>query len=227
MNDEGKTNSDIPLHANGTKEEENSVPEAKSEPLTETGSADATPPLPIESNATLKQPLGDTDDGEDPTKPKNKKPRLIANYVPERQEEIRQANRIAARECRKRKKQVVQELEMTLKLLTEENQMLSMQHELLTCSLQQAKLSRQFTKSQDQQQQGVTGSENISTTTNNTGAAAPAGIANLNTPLSITLPMGFAGQQNIMMPGIPQIQTEAISANAATAAAPAAGRWNA
>jgi len=226
MSEEGKTN-DIPLQAipNVTKIAESSEPEGKSEPLTEVGSI--TLPLPStdnESKVTLDQSSTEA------LRPKNKKPRLIANYIPERQEEIRQANRIAARECRKRKKQVVQELEMTLKLLTEENQMLSMQHELLTCSLQQAKLSRQFTNSQDQQQQqnsGIAGSENISTTTNNNnGAAAPAGIANLNTQLSISLPMGFAGQQNIMMTGIPQMKTETINGNAETPA-PVSGRWNA
>ena len=61
-----------------------------------------------------------------------KKRRLIANFEPTRQQEIREANRVAARICRKRKKQFSQSLEATLKVLGEENQHLTSQHDTLS-----------------------------------------------------------------------------------------------
>jgi len=61
-----------------------------------------------------------------------KKRRLIANFDPTRQHEIRESNRVAARVCRKRKKQFSQSLEATLKVLGEENQLLTAQHDTLS-----------------------------------------------------------------------------------------------
>ena len=61
-----------------------------------------------------------------------KKRRLIANFEPTRQQEIREANRVAARICRKRKKHFSQSLEATLKVLGEENQHLTSQHDILS-----------------------------------------------------------------------------------------------
>lgn len=59
------------------------------------------------------------------------KPRLIANYDPMRQEEIRRANRVAAMECRKRKKMLTQNLEITLENVKNENQTLKGQYNAL------------------------------------------------------------------------------------------------
>lgn len=61
-----------------------------------------------------------------------KKRRLIANFEPTRQQEIREANRVAARICRKRKKHFSQSLEATLKVLGEENHHLTSQHDILS-----------------------------------------------------------------------------------------------
>jgi len=77
-----------------------------------------------------------------------KKPRLMANYDSKRQEEIRLANRHAARECRKRKKMFNEELETAITKLTEENQALTVQHHTLTSCLRQVIITRQ----QQQQQ---------------------------------------------------------------------------
>lgn len=81
--------------------------------------------------------------------PRKKKKRLMANYDSKRQEEIRLANRHAARECRKRKKMFNEELETAITKLTEENQALTVQHQTLTSCLRQVIITRQ----QQQQQQ--------------------------------------------------------------------------
>eukprot|EP00979_Chaetoceros_neogracilis_P003620 scaffold629_cov257-Chaetoceros_neogracile.AAC.10 len=71
-----------------------------------------------------------------------KKRRLIANFDTTRQQEIRQANRIAARICRKRKKHLAKELEGTFHSLCTENQLLSSQFDTLSGWVTQLKVSR-------------------------------------------------------------------------------------
>lgn len=77
---------------------------------------------------------------------RKKRRRLIANFDQTRQEEIREANRIAARICRKRKKQFAQDLEATLKVLDVENAELSTQYETLSVWLTQIKMERNETE---------------------------------------------------------------------------------
>ena len=79
-------------------------------------------------------------------KQRKKRRRLIANFDQTRQEEIREANRIAARICRKRKKQFAQDLEAALKVLDVENQELSTQYETLSVWLTQIKMARKETE---------------------------------------------------------------------------------
>lgn len=74
------------------------------------------------------------DDQEERPTSKNKstgKQRLIAKYEPSKQEEIRRANRLAARECRKRKKLLTKNLESTLEAVKNENQVLQGQYNAL------------------------------------------------------------------------------------------------
>lgn len=59
------------------------------------------------------------------------KQRLIANYDPSQQEKIRRANCLAARECRKRKKLLTQNLEATLESVKNDNQILQGQYDAL------------------------------------------------------------------------------------------------
>jgi len=73
---------------------------------------------------------------------RKKRRRLIANFDQTRQEEIREANRLAARICRKRKKQFAQDLEATLKVLDVENQELATQYETLSVWLTQINMTR-------------------------------------------------------------------------------------
>jgi hypothetical protein len=68
------------------------------------------------------------------------KQRLIAKYEPSKQEEIRRANRLAARECRKRKKLLTKNLESTLEAIKNENQILQGQYNALVRFLYEMRL---------------------------------------------------------------------------------------
>lgn len=80
------------------------------------------------------------------------KQRRIANYEPSKQEEIRRANRLAARECRKRKKQMTQNLESALEEVKNENQLLQGQYNALTTMVNQLKVQHMAATTQNPQQ---------------------------------------------------------------------------
>ena len=92
-----------------------------------------------------------------------KKRRLIANFDTTRQQEIRQANRIAARVCRKRKKNVAKELEGSFHSLCTENKLLSSQYETLSVWVTQLKMSRPA----QQEQSSSTNSTSTNANANN------------------------------------------------------------
>jgi hypothetical protein len=79
------------------------------------------------------------------------KQRLIAKYEPSKQEEIRRANRLAARECRKRKKLLTKNLESTLEAIKNENQILQGQYNALSTMANQLNFQRMSTSTQNQQ----------------------------------------------------------------------------
>ena len=70
---------------------------------------------------------------------KGKKPR-ISSYDEARRKEIRETNRLAARECRARKKRLMSELEVTLNNLTAEHNALLRQNRELTIRLETLQL---------------------------------------------------------------------------------------
>ena len=63
----------------------------------------------------------------------------IGTLDPFRQEKIRQANRIAARQCRQRKKEISRDMDSTLDVMMEENRLLTEHHETLKCWVAQLK----------------------------------------------------------------------------------------
>ena len=116
-----------------------------------------------------------TKDAKKPNKPseeekqiQRKKRRLIANFDLSKQQQIREANRIAARVCRKRKKQFAKDLESTLNVLNAENQTLTAQFQSLSSFVAQVKLHIAATKG---------GNPNISVASTTTASSATSGIA--------------------------------------------------
>jgi hypothetical protein len=61
----------------------------------------------------------------------------IASLDPSRQTKIREANKIAARQSRKRKKEQWRDMELTLDMLMEENRLLTQHHDTLKCWIKQ------------------------------------------------------------------------------------------
>jgi len=118
------------------------APQASPQSLSDSDSSDGDKAKSTDSDAIAGE------GGKKASLPRNKKKRLMANYDSKRQEEIRLANRHAARECRKRKKMFNEELETAITKLTEENQALTVQHQTLTSCLRQVIITRQ----QQQQQ---------------------------------------------------------------------------
>ncbi len=92
---------------------------------------------------SAKKPSSSGTSGDSPDRlPKPKKKRLMANFDQERQEEIRSANRLAARQSRDRKRKITQDLSTTLKTLMEENQLLQNQHKALLAWIAEIKNSQ-------------------------------------------------------------------------------------